>query len=139
MVSPALQQEITQAFGLVPSWFEQLPSPTQAQYWGLMRDFYLAETAIPAKYKEFIGLGVSAATRCKYCALFHTEAAKLHGATPQEIAEANAMASLTMGLSTFINGQQIDYDQFRKDTEAVVAHVRRTLATQSRTSTPRGR
>ncbi len=32
-------------------------------------------------YKELIGIAVSGATHCRYCAYFHTEAAKLFGAT----------------------------------------------------------
>jgi len=62
-------------------------------FWGLMRIFYLAETQIPNKYKELIGLAVSGATRCKCCALFHTEAAKVFGATDAEIAEASLMGA----------------------------------------------
>ena len=65
------------------------------------------------------GLGVSntralssGATRCRYCALFHTEAARLFGATDQEIAEASAMGGMTMLASSFLNSMQIDYDQF---------------------------
>jgi AhpD family alkylhydroperoxidase len=67
---------------------------------------------------------VSGATRCKYCTLFHTEAAKLFGATDEEIREAAAMAAHTMSASTFVNAMQIDYGEFRKETLAAIAHVR---------------
>lgn len=134
MVSKETRKEMEEALGRVPSFFEELPPQTADQFWWLMRDFELAETEIPGKYKELIGLAVSGATRCRYCTLFHTENAKLHGATPEEIAEANAMAGLTMGLSTFINGQQVDYDRFRKETEAIVAHVRTQAEAQAATA-----
>ena len=68
---------------------------------------------------------VSGATRCRYCALFHTEAARLFGATDEEVAEASMMGALSMLGSTFINAQQIDYEKFRQETRDIVAHFKR--------------
>ncbi len=116
--------EVKEAMGLVPGWIEALPDGALQGFWVTARDFWLKETAIPNKYKELIGLAVSGATRCRYCALFHTEAARLFGATDQEIAEASTMSGLSMYGSTFINAQQIDYDEFRAETKDIVAYVR---------------
>jgi AhpD family alkylhydroperoxidase len=120
----AIRTEIQQTFGSVPSWVDEMPDSALEGFWTLMRDFQLAETAIPNKYKELIGLGVSGATRCRYCALFHTEAAKLFGATDAEIAEAAMMAAHTMSASTFMNAMQADYDTFRRETLDAIAYVR---------------
>jgi AhpD family alkylhydroperoxidase len=120
----AIRKEIEQAFGQVPSWVEEMPDSALGGFWAMMRDFQLGETAIPNKYKELIGLGVSGATRCRYCVLFHTEAAKLFGATDAEIAEAAMMAAHTMSASTFLNSMQVDYDTFRRETLDAVAYVR---------------
>jgi AhpD family alkylhydroperoxidase len=117
-------EEMRQLFGQVPSWVKDMPPSAVSGFWSVMRDFQLAETRIPNKYKELIGLGVSGATRCKYCALFHTEAARMFGATDEEIAEASMMAAHTMGASTFLNAQQIDYETFRKETLDMVAFAR---------------
>ena len=46
----------------------QAPDTALGSLWGTMRDFYLAETVLPNKYKELVGIAVSGATRCKYCA-----------------------------------------------------------------------
>ncbi len=118
-----IRSEIEKTFGKVPSWVEELPDSALEGFWSTMRDFQLAETAIPNKYKELIGLGVSGATRCRYCALFHTEAAKLFGATDDEIAEAAMMAAHTMGASTFLNAVQVDYDTFRRETLDAIKYV----------------
>ncbi len=125
-------EEVEKAFGRVPSWLREVPDSAVESVWGLMRDFYLAETTIPNKYKELIGIAVSGATRCKYCALFHTEAAKLYGATANEIAEASLMGGITMQLSTFINAQQTDYEQFRRETADIVAYVKKTAKPMER-------
>jgi AhpD family alkylhydroperoxidase len=121
-------REVEEAFGLVPDWVRQIPETALAGFWGLERDFYLAETKIPNKYKELIGLAVSGATRCRYCALFHTEGARLFGATDEEIAEASAMAGVTMMASTFLNAQQVDYAQFKTETLEIVDYVKKQQA-----------
>jgi AhpD family alkylhydroperoxidase len=123
--------EMQEMFGQIPSWIQEVPESSIAPFWTMMRDFQLAETRIPNKYKELIGLAVSGATRCRYCALFHTEAAKMFGATDEEVAEASLMGGWTMMASTFLNAQQVDYDTFRKETLEMVEHVRARQAQQS--------
>ncbi|MGA8134817.1 MAG: carboxymuconolactone decarboxylase family protein [Pseudomonas gingeri] len=117
-------REIEEALGVVPEWIKQMPEVGANGFWGVARDFWLADTKIPNKYKELIGLAVSGATRCKYCTLFHTEAARLFGASDEEIAEASLMGAVTMMGSTFINAQQIDYEQFRQETLSIVRYVK---------------
>jgi AhpD family alkylhydroperoxidase len=119
-------REVESTFGRVPEWMRDIPE-SAASFWVLFRDFYLAETRIPNKYKELIGLGVSGATRCRYCALFHTEAARLHGASDEEIAEASMMAGVTMCASTFLNAQQADYESFADETRQIVAYVKKQM------------
>jgi AhpD family alkylhydroperoxidase len=130
-------RDIRETLGKVPKWIEEMPERGVVGFWGLMKDFYLAETKIPNKYKELIGIAVSGATRCKYCALFHTEAAKLFGATEDEIAEASLMGGMTMCASTFLNGQQIDYEQFRKETREIVDYVRKREQTRAKAASHR--
>ena len=116
--------EIKKALGLVPQWIEAMPDGGLQGFWATARDFWLKETKIPNKYKELIGLGVSGATRCKYCVYFHTEAARLFGATDEEINEAALVAKNTMGWSTYLNTRQFDYDEFVREFDQIAAHVR---------------
>ena len=131
----AIFAEVEATLGQVPSWVRSMPEAALGGFWSFMRDFELAETKIPNKYKELIGLGVSGATRCKYCALFHTEAARLFGATDEEIAEASMMAGLTMCASTFLNAQQTDYDEFRKETVEIAEFVKKQQKEKAKTQT----
>lgn len=116
--------EMKEAFGLVPTWLEGQPAQSLEGFWTLFRDFYLGETTIPNKYKELIGLAVSGATRCRYCTLFHTEAARMYGATDEEINEASMMGAVTMLSSTYLNAYQVDHEQFRRETESIVTYVK---------------
>jgi AhpD family alkylhydroperoxidase len=130
--------EVKGLFGEVPSWVESMPDSAIGGFWEVMRDFQLGETRIPNKYKELIGLAVSGATRCRYCTLFHTEAAKLFGATDEEISEAAMMGAHTMGASTFLNAMQTDYDEFRRETLDAVAYARAHMGEQGRAPEARG-
>jgi len=112
-------------FGQVPTWLRTMPDSALGGFWALTCDFLLADTHLPNKTKELIGIAISGATRCRYCTLFHTEAARLFGATDEEITEASTMAGVTMAVSTFLNAQQIDYGEFRKQTLDMVAYARK--------------
>ena len=119
-----VEAEIRDTLGLVPEMFRVLPDALLGSEWESFRTLQLSETAIPSKYKELIGLGIAGATRCRYCAYYHAEAARLFGATEEEITEAMLFAKSSMGWSTFINGMQLDYETFRRELDAIVAHVK---------------
>lgn len=126
-----LEQEMFESFGVVPEWSKSMPDSAIEGFWRTMHDFQLAETKIPNKYKELIGLAVSGATRCRYCQLFHVEAARLFGATEDEIAEAAMMGAHTMSASTYLNAQGVEYEQFKRETLKIVNYVRGQQTQQS--------
>jgi AhpD family alkylhydroperoxidase len=124
-----VEAEIRETLGLVPKFIQDLPDYLIESEWASFKDFELSDkTAIPNKYKELIGLAVSGATRCRYCAYFHTEAARLFGASEEEINEAGLMAKHTMGWSTYLNTGQYDYEEFKREFDKVAAHVRAQMA-----------
>src|SRR5690606_4077530 len=102
MTREQVEQEIVETLGLVPTFIKELPDYLVESEWTSFRNLQLAETAIPNKYKELIGLGIAGATRCRYCAYYHAEAARLFGATEEELVEAGLMAKSSMGWSTFL-------------------------------------
>ena len=110
-----IESEITQTLGLVPSFFTKIPDRFLDSEWSLFRDLELGETLIPNKYKELMGVAMHSETKCRYCVLFDTEAAKLFGATDDEVEEAVHYAKMSLGWSAYINGMQIDYDEFAKE------------------------
>jgi AhpD family alkylhydroperoxidase len=120
-----VDRDIEETLGIVPTFFKEVPDFYIGTEWESFKTLILSDqTAIPNKYKELIGLGVSGATRCKYCAYFHTEAARLFGATDEEINEAALVAKNTMGWSTYLNARQFDYDEFVREFDQIATHVR---------------
>jgi AhpD family alkylhydroperoxidase len=122
-------RDIEDVFGLNPEFFQRVPDYLLPTEWASFKSLMLSDqTAIPNKYKEMIGLAVSGATRCRYCAYFHTEAARLFGATEDEINETAPVAKHTMGWSTYLNTLQFDYDQFTSEFDQIAAHIREQQA-----------
>lgn len=110
-----VEAEIKETLGLVPSFFAGIPDEVIDHEWQLFRHWELGETVIPNKYKELLMLAVHAETHCRYCTLFHTEVAKLFGATDAEIREAVHLAKHTVGWSTYLNGIREDEDRFAQE------------------------
>jgi AhpD family alkylhydroperoxidase len=72
-------RKIEEMFGVVPSMFKALPDSSLSMEWQLFKRVQFDEGPIPNRYRELIGVAISAVTKCKYCSFFHTEAAKLNG------------------------------------------------------------
>ncbi len=108
-------RDITATFGLVPTFMKSLPDSSLALEWELFKRVQLEEGPIPNKYRELIGVAIAAVTKCRYCATFHTEIARLNGATDAEIEDAVHYAKSSAGWSAYLNGLQVDYDQFRDE------------------------
>jgi AhpD family alkylhydroperoxidase len=126
-----VESDIRQTLGLVLSVFDQVPDGLLEHEWESMKAIELSETLIPNKYKELIGVAVSGATRCRYCVYFHSEAARLFGASDDEIAEAALMAKHTMGWSTYLNAVQLDYATFTEEVDQAVEYVRSQAAARA--------
>jgi len=118
-----IEQEIKENLGLVPSFFDRIPDEALDEEWTLFKHWELEETLIPNKYKELLMLAVHAETKCRYCTLFHTEVARMYGATDEEIQEAVHLAKHTVGWSVYLNGMRTDYDQFAEELDRIGEHM----------------
>ncbi len=125
MTREQVYKEIEGMFGLVPSFFKEVPDASLELEWKLFKRVQFDEGPIPNKYRELIGVAISAVTKCKYCALYHTEVAKLNGATDAEIEDAVHYAKSSAGWSAYINGLQVDYEKFRGEVLQACEHVRK--------------
>jgi AhpD family alkylhydroperoxidase len=104
--------------------FESVPDSSLELEWELLKRVQMDEGPIPNKYRELIGIAISGITKCRYCAFHHTEMAKLHGATDAEIEDALHFAKSSAGWSTYVNGLQLDFEEFKKEQLQMVDHIR---------------
>jgi AhpD family alkylhydroperoxidase len=81
------------------------------------------ESKIPGKYRELLQLAVASQIPCQYCIYFHTAAAKANGATDEEIREAIAQGAQTRHWSMILQGNQIDYEKFKKEFDGIMKYM----------------
>jgi len=121
-----IYREIRDMFGEVPSFFQKVPDSSLELEWRLFKRVQFDEGPIPNKYRELIGVAVAAAHGCPFCAFYHTEVARLNGATDDEIEDAVHFAKSTMGWSTYLHGIQISLDEFKDEVRRAAEYVRKT-------------
>lgn len=122
-----VEKEMKNELGLVPTFFKRIPDKHLDHEWTIFKDMQLGKTHIPNKYKELMGLAIHSATKCRYCTLFHTEAARLFGASEEEIEEAVRYAKMSQGWSAYLNGLQIDYDMFAEELHRITDYVEKKM------------
>jgi AhpD family alkylhydroperoxidase len=117
----ATYRDIKETLGSVPTFLKRFPESAITGAWQDMKGTQLStSTVIPGKYKELIGLAVSAQVPCRYCIYFHGQAAKLNKATDKEMGEAIALASMNRRMSTFLSGTQVNLDSFKKEVDSML-------------------
>jgi AhpD family alkylhydroperoxidase len=113
----AAYKDIQATLGSVPDMFKTLPDVAKSVQLN-------PKTALDGKTKELMGLAVASQIPCQYCIYFHTQAAKLNGASDEEIKEAVTMAAIVRHWSTMLNGSQVDLATFKQQTDQVFAAVK---------------
>ena len=118
-------RDMERTLGVVPSFIGKFPDQGMAGAWRMTKSIQLnPATALSGKQKELIGLAVAAQIPCKFCTYFHTQAAKLNGATDVEIREALACAAGTRMFSTVLNGNEVDLAAFKRETDGIIRYVK---------------
>jgi len=117
----ATYKDIRQTLGMVPTFLREFPESGIAGAWQDMKGIQLnSMSTIPGKYKELIGLAVTAQVPCRFCTYFHTEAAKLNKASNQELKEAIALAGNTRRWSAYLSGTQVDEEMFKSEVDRLL-------------------
>jgi len=116
-------EDIKKTLGVVLDQFKKIPPDVVPQEWSEMKKYAFGETKIPAKYKELMGLAIAATIKCPYCLYFHTKAAKMNGATDEEIAETAFLARFTTGWSEIAHVTGLDLEEFKKQVDEVAAFL----------------
>jgi AhpD family alkylhydroperoxidase len=118
------QEEMKTMFGDVPVMFNKLPSHVRASAWEWFKSMNNPITAIPPKYGELMGLAVASQIPCHYCVYAHTTMAKMLGATDDEIQEAVSKGAEVRHWSTILNGNQVDFEEFKKEWDGMLEFVK---------------
>ncbi len=115
--------EMEKTMGLVLDQFKSIPPDTVPHEWQEMKEYSFGETKIPAKYRELIGLAIAASIKCPYCVYFHTKAARMNGATDEELAELAFLTRFTTGWSSILHARAIDLEEFKKQFDKAAQYM----------------
>ena len=91
--------------------------------WDSFKQLQGSDNVIPPKYRELLQLAVASQIPCSYCIYFHTEIAKAHGATKEEIKEAVAHGAQTRHWSMILQGSQIDFKDFKSEFDGMMKYM----------------
>jgi AhpD family alkylhydroperoxidase len=117
------KKEITQHFGSFLSMFEAYPADALPGAWENFKQMQRPNSAIPPKYRELTQLAVASQIPCVYCVYYHTVVAKAYGATDEEIKEAVAYGAQSRQWSMILQGNQIEYEDFKKEVDAALKYM----------------
>ncbi len=115
MTREEIYRDMEDKLGLVPSFFKALPDGVIEHDWNSFKAMEMEDGVLGMKTKSLIGLGVAAAIKCHYCVYYHTQAARMSGASDQEISEALRFVMDTTGWSAFLSGIDLDFEQFKNE------------------------
>lgn len=117
------KQEIKQQMGTFPAMFKAFPKYALPGAWETFKALSGPESVIPPKYRELMQLSVASQIPCSYCIYFHTAAAKVFGATDEEIREAVAQGAQTRHWSMILQGNEIELEGFKKEVDSMFKYM----------------
>ncbi|MHB8586843.1 MAG: carboxymuconolactone decarboxylase family protein [Thermoplasmatota archaeon] len=124
-----LRQDIEQTIGFVPTFALNLSPQGLRLWWTAFRDYEISDkTALPNKTKELIALGIGAQVPSELSVRFHTEFARLSGATEMEIQDAISMAGVARQQATVFYGAPVDMPAFEKELREISANLKTHIA-----------
>jgi AhpD family alkylhydroperoxidase len=118
-----IYDQITEAFGFVPGFYETASDAALQEMWGGL-GWLQSDTALTGLQKILVAFGAAAAAHCEYWGPFHTAQLALYGLGDEQIEEASWAARFTTGISTYLYGIGYDKQKFLEDLERIVQYIK---------------
>jgi AhpD family alkylhydroperoxidase len=124
MTQDEIYADVKQAFGLVPEFIKRIPNSTLEYDWGTIKALLFSDTALPIKDKHLMCLAVAASQQDLYCVYFFRGAAKLVGASEEELNEAGRLGMLIAGFGTLFASTGLTHEEFRQENDMAFEYMR---------------
>jgi len=124
MTREEIYADVKKAFGLVPEFITRIPDNVLEYEWGTIKAVLFSDTALPIKDKYLMCLAVAASQQDLYCVYFFRGAAKLAGATEDELNEAGNLAMLIAGFGTLFASTGMTHEEFRQENDRAFEYMR---------------
>jgi AhpD family alkylhydroperoxidase len=119
------RNDVENTFGTFPGFFTAFPQDVLVKMWPTMKTYYSGFTRVPPKYRELIGLAVASALGCASCETFHRAAARIHGASDEELAEIQTIVKQVSFWHSVMQGVNQDAARYMKDFQAMAEYFAR--------------
>lgn len=134
MTRDEIYSEMEALFGIVPAPFSRMPDDVLDLEWALWKKARLSETSIPPVFRELIGLACAAIAGNDYGCELHSDMAKMHGATEQQIEEAARIARAEGGWHAYNMALRLSGHQLTLEPREIAGHLRAALREEERAS-----
>jgi AhpD family alkylhydroperoxidase len=122
------KDDIKQTFGLTPNFTNSFSTAALPGAWAEAKQLRFSEnTTLDLQLKNLICLSVGALIPCDYISYFEKKSSEAQGISPQEQAEAIAMAAIVRHWSVVVNGGAVDIDEFKKEADKVIKNVTKMM------------
>lgn len=124
MLGEQLLRDLANVAGGVPAPVRAMPEPLMKREWALFSKMWLEEGHIPLKHRHLIGVAIAGEASSRNLAVLHSAFARAYGASDAEIEAAVHYARITSGWSAYVNGMQVDFEQFKDEVGRMCRFVR---------------
>ncbi|NIT61327.1 MAG: hypothetical protein GWN00_35515 [Aliifodinibius sp.] len=115
-------EDITNSFGFVPDWLNDMPDKVLEQYWD-NHVWSCNDSKLLHRDKVLIAFGAAAALNCGYRTPFHTAQMRLHGFDDDQIKEAGWVVQNVAGASAYLYGVGYSQEKFLRELGALVKYI----------------
>ncbi len=120
--------DLKSTFGFLPSFVDALTEQSIPGAWNEAKQLrFSTGTSLDTKTKGLIALGVATQIPCEHLIYFEKKATLQDGASKQELQETVLMSAITRHWSTVLNGSQLDFNEFKKEADKVMEHVKKMM------------
>ena len=119
MTREEIYNDIKETLGSVPGFIAKLDDAQLEPTWEKTKKTFLSEMSLGLKVNALAALGASFALECDYWIEYHTQTARLAGASEENIEDVKELAGFVTMWSKFLKGINYDFDKFKEEsTEA---------------------
>lgn len=114
--------DITDSFGFVPDWLNDMPDAVLEQYWD-NHVWLCNDSKLLHRDKVLIAFGAAAALHCAYRTPWHVAQMKLYELDDEQIQEASWVVQNVAGASAYLYGVGYSQEKFVQELDALVEYI----------------
>ena len=113
-----IYKDIKETLGGVGGFFDKMDDATLETVWETTKKTFLSDMSLGLKVNAMVALGAAYGMGCEYWIEFHTQTARLAGATDQNLEDVKTLAEFSAQFRAFLKSVFYDFDTWKKEVTA---------------------